>query len=47
MICFVLVYSRANEEIVPNRESFAQLVLDGFDNADPLTHFAGLESLGI
>ena len=29
----------ANEEIVPNRESFVQLVLNSLDNADPLTRF--------
>ena len=34
---YLITYSRANEEIVPNRESFVQLVLDSFDNADPLT----------
>ena len=34
---YLITYNRANEEIVPNRESFVQLVLDSFDNADPLT----------
>ena len=34
---YLITYSRANEEIVPNRESFVQLVRDSFDNADPLT----------
>ena len=34
---YQITYSRANEEIVPNRESFVQLVRDSFDNADPLT----------
>ena len=34
---YLITYSRANEEIVPNRENFVQLVLDSFYNADPLT----------
>ena len=34
---YLITYSRANEAIVPNRESFVQLVLDSFDNADQLT----------
>ena len=34
---YLITYSRANEEIAPNRESFVQLVRDSFDNADPLT----------
>ena len=34
---YLITYSQANEEIVPNRESFVQLVLDSFDDADPLT----------
>ena len=34
---YLITYSRANEAIVPNRESFVQLELDSFDNADPLT----------
>ena len=28
---YLITYNRANEEIVPNRESFVQLVLDSFD----------------
>ena len=28
---YLITYSRGNEEIVPNRESFVQLVLDSFD----------------
>ena len=31
---YLITYSRANEDIVPNRESFVQLVLDSFHNAD-------------
>ena len=34
---YLITYSRANEDIVPNQESFVQLVRDSFDNADPLT----------
>lgn len=34
---YLITYSRANQKIVPNRESFVQLVLDSFNNADPLT----------
>ena len=34
---YLITHSRANEAIVPNRESFVQLVLDSFENADPLT----------
>ena len=34
---YLITCSWANEEIVPNRESFVQLVLDSLDNADPLT----------
>ena len=34
---YLITYSRANEEIVPNRENFVQLVVDSFYNADPLT----------
>ena len=34
---YLITYSQANEEIVPNREIFVQLVLDSFDNTDSLT----------
>ena len=34
---YLITCSWANEEIVPNRESFVQLVLDSLDNGDPLT----------
>ena len=34
---YLITYSRANEGIDPNRETFLQLVFDSFYNADPLT----------
>ena len=33
---YLITYSRANEEIVPNRESFVQLVLDSFRQCRPI-----------
>ena len=32
---YLITYSKANAEIIESRESFALVVLDSFQNADP------------